>query len=75
VSVLHGRAEQYVAMRRSLGYKFHSQARMLADCWPALRMSTKSALMVRTSGCGKTPPAGAGRGLGVQVAGLVFSLP
>ena len=31
VSVLHERAEQYVAMRRSLGYKFHSQARMLAD--------------------------------------------
>ena len=30
VSVLHERAEQYVAMRRSLGYKFISQARMLA---------------------------------------------
>jgi integrase len=28
---VHQRAEQYVAMRRSLGYKFHSQARMLAD--------------------------------------------
>ena len=30
VSVLHERAGQYVAMRRSLGYKFISQARMLA---------------------------------------------
>ena len=30
VSVLHERAEQYVAMRRSLGCKFISQARMLA---------------------------------------------
>ena len=30
VSVLHKRAEQYVAMRRSLGCKFISQARMLA---------------------------------------------
>ena len=30
MSVLHERAEQYVAMRRSLGYKFISQARMLA---------------------------------------------
>ena len=30
VSVLHERAERYVAMRRSLGYKFISQARMLA---------------------------------------------
>ena len=30
VSVLHERAGQYVAMRRSLGYKFSSQARMLA---------------------------------------------
>jgi hypothetical protein len=44
-------------------------------CCPALRMSTKPALTVRMCGCEKTPLAVAGRGLGVQGAGLVFSLP